>query len=432
MNTRLHVVSLAIVALAADASTWSLDSLIARAVEHNPAVRAARSQVQAAQLAVSSSVALPDPTVSAGYFISEVQTRVGPQRAKVGLSQMLPWPGSLAARRSTAEQTRAVAREDYRATRAETVAAIRTAYAALYSLGMTVEARRESLELLKLVESVLLAKYATGTAGQAALLRLQVTMARLEDDIAVAESDAAAKRARLGALCAIDDYHTIAYPESLPMLRLPSDSSELLSAASAGNPMVGRARALHRRSQSMQRMSRQAFGPRFMLMTDYIITDTRPSSMVSADENGTDPWVVGMSLSLPLWARSKVHKVREAGLAAEAMDLMVAGALDKVEASLAALHADYQDAVRRVTLLGDVLVPKAQQALALTEEAYANGKASLIDVLDAQRQLLDLRVSNAAQAARRESAAARIDALGGAVFSLPAADQMSDDEEKTE
>merc|ERR1711974_383443 len=38
---------------------------------------------------------LPDPTFSFGYFISPVETRVGPQRAKVGLTQMFPWFGTL-------------------------------------------------------------------------------------------------------------------------------------------------------------------------------------------------------------------------------------------------------------------------------------------------------------------------------------------------
>ena len=47
--------------------------------------------------------ALPDPRLTYRYFVEEVETRVGPQRQAVGLSQTVPWPGRRAAREDALE-----------------------------------------------------------------------------------------------------------------------------------------------------------------------------------------------------------------------------------------------------------------------------------------------------------------------------------------
>lgn len=48
--------------------------------------------------------ALPDPRLSFGFFINEVETRVGPQRAKIGLQQTFPWIGKLQDRHDAASR----------------------------------------------------------------------------------------------------------------------------------------------------------------------------------------------------------------------------------------------------------------------------------------------------------------------------------------
>ena len=69
-----------------------------QAVENNPSVKAAFKQFEADMTRVQQVNSLPDPTLSFGYFISPVETRVGPQQARFSLTQMFPWFGTLKAK----------------------------------------------------------------------------------------------------------------------------------------------------------------------------------------------------------------------------------------------------------------------------------------------------------------------------------------------
>ena len=77
------------------------------------------------------------------------------------------------------------------------------------------------------------------------------------------------------------------------------------------------------------------------------------------------------------------------------------------------LHESYKDVERKISLFETVLIPKARQSLALFEEAYANGKATVLDFLDAQRMLLDLEIKLARQRAMRTKLAGNIDMILG-------------------
>jgi outer membrane protein TolC len=94
--------------------------------------------------------------------------------------------------------------------------------------------------------------------------------------------------------------------------------------------------------------------------------------------------------------------------------------LDDVEISLSAraasMREELYDAERKIGLFDKVLIPKARQSIAVVQEAYANGSATILDFLDAQRTLLDLEISLAQQRARRETIAGKIDMLLGGKY----------------
>ena len=61
----------------------TLSDLLDYVQKHNPALKAARARWNAARAAIGEVGAWPDPKVSYGYFLEEVETRVGPQEQRV-------------------------------------------------------------------------------------------------------------------------------------------------------------------------------------------------------------------------------------------------------------------------------------------------------------------------------------------------------------
>ena len=73
----------------------NLDDYIQLALQENPTIQSKMAEVEASRQKVIATGFLPDPKISVGYFLSPVETRVGPQQAKIGISQMFPAFGSL-------------------------------------------------------------------------------------------------------------------------------------------------------------------------------------------------------------------------------------------------------------------------------------------------------------------------------------------------
>ncbi|MBD3241344.1 MAG: hypothetical protein GF331_12210 [Chitinivibrionales bacterium] len=414
----LGIVALAAAAAGVHALDQSLETYVDRALRVNPAIVSARSRLRAAHSGVGASLAIPDPTVSAGYFISEVETRAGPQQGKFGISQPIPWPGTLVGRREVAAEQVDIASEELQQVRVQVVADLRASYAALYSAGRTLRALRENLALLEQVESVLLSRYQTGAAGQGALLRVQVESARLEDRIGTVESNAEVYRARIGALLDMHADSVVAFPDSLPLLDVPDSLTLLTDMVLRHGPVVGQAREQYEKARETVDLVRsESFSPRLMLMTDYIVTGETESPMVAENVRGKDAWVVGLGVTLPLWLGPKRGRVAAAREQRGAALANIDAAANRSAAEAVAVYEEYADAVRRIELLRSVLTPKAEQAMRLTEEAYRNAEAGIVDLLDTQRTLLGLQIDLAKQRARQEAAAARLDALTGGELS---------------
>src|SRR5699024_3546625 len=81
-----------------------LDRYLQEAAQNNPELKARFQEYLAALQQAPQVNTLPDPELSFGYFINPIETRLGPQQARLGLTQMFPWFGTLGARGDAAAQ----------------------------------------------------------------------------------------------------------------------------------------------------------------------------------------------------------------------------------------------------------------------------------------------------------------------------------------
>ena len=66
----------------------------------------------------------------------------------------------------------------------------------------------------------------------------------------------------------------------------------------------------------------------------------------------------------------------------------------------------YRESTRLLTLLQNSLLPKAQQSLEVARSGYATGTTDFIDLIDAQRTLLEFRLAEVEARIKRELALA--------------------------
>jgi outer membrane protein TolC len=398
----------------------SLSQWLRTALENNPVIAAAKANAEAKKKEIRIAPSLPDPTLSGEYNITPVETRTGFKPSRIGISQMVPWPAKLLIQKEIAEKEFKAAREALNSVKARILADVRAAFADYYALGKEIDITKDNLKLLQEMEKVLLSRYATAAVSQVSLLKVQVEMIVLEDQIVSLNSEEVNVRQKAIALLNLPTGTKLTFPAVLPELPVPVNVGLLIDSAVKINPAIGQARFEVEAASAQIGLARQTFAPDLMFMSDYIFTGKSNSSMAASSESGKDPWMVGVAITIPIWMGNKTARIEKAGAMKTMADAMLTDMENLTESNSASLIEGYHDAQRKIVLYAQTLIPQSQQTISLIEEAYTNDKATMLDFLDAQRMLLKLEIMLEKQRARMQTIAGKIDMLLGGTLTLTA------------
>ena len=99
-------------------------------------------------------------------------------------------------------------------------------------------------------------------------------------------------------------------------------------------------------------------------------------------------------MSLPIWGgrNTAVRNGAEANRRATVAEQ--ASRLNSLQADLTVSLSRLDDAHRRLQVYGEDLLDLATQAATNSRAAYQNGSATLLEVIDSERSLLDLRLQH--------------------------------------
>lgn len=370
-------------------------ALLREVLERNPRLAAARARARAAAQKAPQAGTLPDPRFGVGLFLLPPETRTGPQRASASLSQHFPWFGKLTLReRAALEGASAVAQ------RAEAVAldVVSEARRLAIRLAFLVEEQRiveEDLATLSEFERLARAHYETGAGLAQAVVKLQAEITR--DRTRLLDIDAARVRVAAALNELRDRPAGAALPKvSLPELpELPPDLAELRRWAEHRRPEVLAALAEIERSRTMVELAHKDYRPDFTVGLTYTAVGGRsdPAGKLSPPpDNGEDIVGLAASINLPIRKRRLTAQVREAIESRGAAEAIHRTALSEISGALEDLGARIPILRDQYDLFHAVLGPQAEESLNSARYAYETGRADVLDLLDAERVLLEVRL----------------------------------------
>ncbi len=369
--------------------TGTLARYIATAMDKNPNLQGAFDRWHASVARISQARTLPDPQISFGYFVQSVETRVGPQLARISLTQSFPWPTRLT---RGADSASARARSLQRLVEAQALVIkqqVETAYFRLWLIRQTKRIHEEHLTVVRSLSESVLARVATGATNLADQQQVDLTAARLEDMISGMEEAESVAIAELHAAMGVAEPAQPRTPEGPPEALLPAEERSTLAASVREHPLIESHGEMAISNEELARAKRGARYPTFSLGADWIIIGE--AVMPGVDDSGKDAVMVGAGMSVPLWQGAYDDGIRAARAEAEANRSDQAAAEDRALAELEASLSAVRDAVRRVKLYKTTLVPQADSAYASVLGAYATGQGTVAQTLLAQRDLLELR-----------------------------------------
>ncbi len=388
-----------------------LNDLLAHAALNNAGLEAAFTEWKAALERLPQVRAMPDPRFTYGVFINEVETRVGPQQHRLAIAQTFPWFGELDLRESAAGATAAVAYERYQTVKLELFRRVKDAHYQRADLEREIEITGENIGLLEQLERIAVDRYRRGLANHADVIRLQIELEKVQDHLRVLEDRRRPLDATLNAALNREPDASLPDAGDLPRMTLDADEASLRQWCLRSNPELRGIEHRIEQGRIATQLAQIDAYPDLTFGLDYIVTGEAANSGLS--ESSDDPLVASVSFNLPL-----AHEKYDAGIR-EAIARRYATARAKQEAErqlLARLESSlyaFRTAERQITLYGVTLIPKARQALDATLSAYQTGSAPFLDILEAQRELLELELMHVRALAARARELAQLEALTG-------------------
>jgi len=369
----------------------SLRAYRLHAAEHHPGLRAFYYEWQAQTQRAPQVRALPEPRFTYSEYLRSVETRAGPQERSFALSQSFPWFGTLRLKGSIEEKKAAALWQRFRAHQLALDHRVRTTYADYFYLGRSVAVTRENLDLLSRLERVAREKFAAGGENHPDVIRLQVEIGGVEDRLESLLDMRKPLEARFNALMNQARETPLPWPDSLPEASGRPDEEEISRWVREHNPELAALQHEIEAAELRRDLAAKESFPDFSLGVQTISTGSAIAP--NTRDSGEDPWMVSVSVEIPLWVSKYRAAEREAKAGWQAARARRTEVSNRVVADVELALYQIRDAERRIELYGRRLVRKAQEALASTEASFQADLSSFTDLIDAERVLLEFQLS---------------------------------------
>ena len=394
-----------------------VETYISYALSQNPDIDAARKEVDAAAYRVPQAASLRDPTFGVTVFPEPVQTAAGEQEVSLTASQQLPWFGKLGSRAAAAEADTSGARAQLAAVELEVIEQVKQAYYELYfvqkAIRITEENRRLLLDFVQIAES----KYQTGKTSQQDVLRAQVEVANLDNQLIRLRQQIDSSQAKLARLLHISPEMSVRAMEQPPEQQVPDDLQRLYQQAIVGQPELHAQLAAVQRNRNKVDLARLEYYPDLTAGVTWIGTSTAGVSPVA---DGEDPLLLGFSVNVPIY-RKRLHAgVREAESRVVAASRKYDSLRDRTAESVKDLYAQAISQYDLVRLFEEDIIPKAEQTLEVSQGAYRVDEVDFLTLIDNWQQLLRFQVSYHRIESQLQQTLARLErVVGGQIEMAP-------------
>jgi cobalt-zinc-cadmium efflux system outer membrane protein len=389
----------------------TIDDYLNYAMLNNAGVKAKFEQFKSAVEQVPQAKALEDPTFTYGYFVEEVETRVGPQRNRFSIMQKFPWFGVIGARTDAASAKAKAAHHQYEAARLELFRQVKDAFFEYAYLRTATDIAEQNLELIKHFEEVARSKYRTSTATHPDIIRAQVELAELEDVLKSLQELRAPTVSQLNASLNRPADAPLSWPQKPPPKQIVLEQEKIIELLVQSNPELAALDWQSEAARANLALARKRFYPNFSIGVDVIQTDN--ALMPNVRDSGKDPVILMFSVNIPLWQDSYKAGQRQAQAEMQKTQQQKVDIENRLIAQTVRVLYDIKDAQRKIKLYGDVLVAKAKELLDASESAYKAGNIDFLSLIDAQRMLLRYQLDYDRVVTNREQKIAELEMLVG-------------------
>ena len=360
-----------------------LDQYIVIAAENNPGLQVKFKEYMAALEVAPQVRTLPDPQAAFAYFISPVETRVGPQHVRFSVSQMFPWFGSLQAKENVANQDAKAKYEAFLESRSRLFNEVRSNYYNIYFNRRALEITMENLEILSSFKKLANIKVETGKVSAIDEYRIEMEIGDMENRLALLKDNQHVLEVMFVNLLNTDSEIEITTPEILWTIDLDLRKDQVWDTINTNNHQL-LAISLQQEGLIFRKELAEKVGkPDFSIGFDYTVVGQGENNLA-----GTDAFVLPkVGITIPLYRNKYRAMVNEVVYLQESKEFEKIDRINLLETILEKSWKDYMDSDRRI----DLYITQqslAEKSLKLLETEYATGNKNFEEILRMERKLL--------------------------------------------
>jgi len=387
-----------------------LEEYLQLAIEKNPELQSMRAMVEADRERVREAGVLMDPEVTLAYDFNPMMYDSYLGRFSVSAMQMFPWFGSLEARRDLQRSSVEVNRSRVSSRQLEILRDVQLTWFDIAEIREQIRITEETLELVRDLEKLVEVRYETGRAGQADILRIQMEEQRLKTRIADMEDQLNPMKARFNALLNRDAMANVETSSEVLIRPVAWSEDEIGNLIRQYNPQFDGIAAERTGAEKQRRLAQLDGRPGFGIGIEVMGRDFGPMSMFPDSRES----IIGMAtVRFPLFRSRYDSQKRQADYRIRSLDLQLEQTENRLMTDLQSALEEIRSSERSVKLLTEELVPRAEQALRILSEEYATGSARFDELLQIQRELLELEFERVEAVVKQNKAVARIESLIG-------------------
>jgi outer membrane protein TolC len=361
----------------------TLEDYFKIAAENNPGLLSQYKEFEAALQKVPQVSTLPDPSFSFGYFVSPVETRVGPQQARFSLTQMFPWFGTLKAQGDAATLMAEAKYQSFLDAKNKLYFDVSAAYFPLYELREWMKIEERNIAILESYKTISNSKFKNGNGTLVDVLRVDIMLKEAKTNLAILNKKESPLKAAFNKLLNRDEMQPVVIADSIVVEPVLSDYNK--DALTVDHPLLNSIDLKTKASEASERAAIKQGFPKLGLGLDYVMVGER-TDMTLVD-NGKDVLMPMLTVTLPIFRGKYKAAVKEAQLMQESYSFQKKEIANSLNSNYEMALFDIRQQTDLVSLF-DEQIEESKQALNLLYTAYGNSGKDFEEVLRMQQQLL--------------------------------------------
>ena len=363
----------------------TLEDYFVMAAENNPGLKGKYKAFEAALQKIPQAKSLSDPNLSFGYFISPVQTKLGPQRMRFSLTQMFPWFGTLRIQGDVATILPEVKYKEFLDARNSLYNQVSAVYYPLLETYELIEIEKENLQILKTYKSIATSTFENGKGSLTDALRVDIMNTSAETNLEVLNQKIKSANARLNSLLGRDYDSPIEITERLTVPDSPYQAS---IDSIQHNPLLESLDLKIQAGELKQKLAIKQGLPNLGAGVDYVMVD-KLNDMALVD-NGKNVLMPTVTMSIPIFRKKYNAAKKEALLLTEAYQAKKQDVSNNLYGSFYRFKVEMDIQLDLISSF-DKQIQTSKQTLELLYSSYANSGEDFEEVLRLQQQLLEYR-----------------------------------------